>query len=805
MKHFCITTLLIICALISYSQKMDKTVTYLYDETIQPPEMFIDVTHLKAEIFNIMPLQKHLDTRSTYSFIVLRNQVDSLVLTANTSKVTMAKIDNKSVNYRQIGDKLIIYTPFLLSIHSKHELYLEQNTTCNNGMPAFTGWDDTTGTKRKQIWGFSLTNIIADFGIKHDLLTTELIVKFDSKYKVFSNGTRIAQKKNNDNTTTWHYLLKNKHYFGLLVFGIGDYNYKSFTTPRGTPLEYWYYSDQEKSFEPTYRYSREMFTFLENEFGVNYPWELYRQLPIIDCPFGGMETTTTTIFNDGMLCDSNSYNDKNYINVNVHELIHQWFGNFNSYTNGHNIWTSESFATYFSKKFEQAQFGDNQYQKIRHDELIRTYNAAKVDDYPIGSVKGLSPRWYPKGSLVLDMLRDVMGENEFKTFIPYYLKKHAYGIVEWNDIKIAIRESTGQTLDWFFDQWILRGGEPEYTISYVELKSLDNLKNTHIKVKQTHFTNELIGFFKMPITTHVYYTDGTFDEVTSWVEKEFSEIVVPNKNNKKVSFVVFDPNRKILKKIIFKRSVEELVNQLKMAKNMIDRFDALLELKNIAIDVKRDALIESFYKEDFHLIKSEIISQLADDNHPNTIKMMKSAITDVDIKVRKVVSIYLKNIPNELQFDYEQLLKDSSYQLTASALENLINSFPKNANQYLNACSKLKGNVFYNIKIKWLELAFEQEKKNQYLIELREFCNIERYDNNTVITAIQAVKRLNYLDENLVRYLFKAGKYWSDPINSIAKTTLEYFYEQNEYRKIIKLEYAKLNDEAKMQWKTLIK
>ena len=53
--------------------------------------------------------------------------------------------------------------------------------------------------------------------------------------------------------------------------------------------------------------------------------------------------------------------------------------------------------------------------------------------------------------------------------------------------------------------------------------------------------------------------------------------------------------------------------QLMDAKNMIDRYDALLEMKNIDIDKKRDVLIKSFNKEKFFLIKGEIISQLADD------------------------------------------------------------------------------------------------------------------------------------------------------------------------------------------------
>ena len=806
MKQLFIGLIIALSTLTCCAQKQDRTVTYLYDETAQPPEMFVDVSYLKAEIFKIDPLKKYFETKATYTFKVLRTTVDSLVLNAPGANVTSVKLDKQSVTYRQADDKLIITPATPLTIHTQHELEIELNTTCDKGGPAFTGWDDSTGTKRKQIWGLGLSALFPDFGIKHDLLTTELTVRFDSKYKVFSNGTRIEQVKNKDNTTTWHYKMPHEHYFSLLVLVIGDYDYKTFSTASGTPLEYWYYADKPNTFEPTYRYSKEMFSFFEEDMGIKYPWDQYRQAPVIDCPFGGMETTTSTIFNDGMQCDDRSFLDyRNYVNVNAHELTHQWFGDYTVYTNSENIWVSESFATYYGKKFEQHIYGENQYQRIRNDELKSALNAEKTDDYPVGHGKGGTARWYPKGSLVIDMMRYVMGEKEFKTFIQYYLKKNAYSIVDWNDLKVAIRESTGETLDWFFDEWILRGGEPEYTISYKQLETLDHSRNTHIMIEQTHVMNDLIGLFKMPVVVQVYYKDGSFDEKTTWIEKEYTEVAVPNKSNKEVAFVLFDPNRNVVKRVKFKRSDDELMSQLKMAPNMIDRYDALFELKNTDVKTKRDALIAAFNKEDFHLIRSEIITQLVDDTNPAATQMLRSAILDKDVNVRKTTCANVKSVPEELRRDYETLLTDSSYQVIANALENLVNSFPDRAASYLNQTSKLDGNSMHNIRVKWLELDYQKNNTPSSIMELRKFCDLNFYDNATVIPAMNAMKRLNYLDGPLTGLLFKAGKYWSGQVNAPAKTVLEYFYEQTRYKKLIKDEYGKLDAEQKMAWKDLLK
>ncbi len=788
-----------------FSQKQEKTVTYLYDESSQPPEMFIDISHMKAEVVKIEPKTKYIETKVTYNFKVLRKQVDSILFSAPEIKITKLTINNIDAKYRIDGGMVIIYPAQKLEFQKEYTIYFECNNTLNSPWPVFTGWDDETNTKRKQIWGLSFNKIFPDINVKHDMLTTELIVTFDSKYKVFSNGERLMQRVNKDGTTTWHYKVSNKHYFAMLTLAIGDYNYESFKTDRGLRLEYWYYADKKDDFETTYRYSKQMFTFLEKEFGLDYPWELYRQAPVIDCPFGGMETTTSTIFNDLMQCDKRAFLDKNYVNVNVHELIHQWFGDYNIYANEENVWTSESFATYFAKKFEQYQLGEDQYQRIRNDELTSVLDASKKDDYPVGHGKGARARWYPKGSLVLDMLRYVMGEDEFKFFIDYYLHKHKYAVVEGNDIKVAVRESTGRTIDWFLDEWVNRGGEPNYKVSYKQLETLKGERNTHISVTQIQETNNLIGFFKMPIVFEVHYKDGTMDTKKVLIEKEYSEVLIPNKNKKEIVFVLFDPNRIIIKKVTFDRTFEELTAQLINAKNMIDRYDALLEMKKFDIDKKRDVLIKSFNKENFFLIKGEIIAQLAEDKNSATNEMFRKALNDKDVNTRRAVTTNIRTIDESVRTDYEKLLTDSSYNIITAAFDNLVLNFPQYTERYLDITKDTEGSVGKNVRIKWLEIAYDSRKDDKYIKELAEYCNIKRYESFTVMNAVKAIKRLNYLNSSIAQFLFEDAVYWNDRINPDAKDALIFFYEQDKYKKLLKDEFLKLDTKKRDRLKDIIK
>src|SRR5690606_15431582 len=99
---------------------------------------------------------------------------------------------------------------------------------------------------------------------------------------------------------------------------------KTIWSKSGVPLIGYIRPQDTADFEPTYRYSKEMFDFLEREIGVPYPWKVYRQVPVRDFLYAGMENTAATVFAQELVVDSIAFIDKNYVNVNAHELAHQW-------------------------------------------------------------------------------------------------------------------------------------------------------------------------------------------------------------------------------------------------------------------------------------------------------------------------------------------------------------------------------------------------------------------------------------------------------------------------------------------------
>jgi aminopeptidase N len=67
---------------------------------------------------------------------------------------------------------------------------------------------------------------------------------------------------------------------------------------------------------------------------------IYKQAPVRDFLYAGMENTSATLFNTRYVVDSTGFEDRSYTNVNAHELAHQWFGNLVTESGKHH-WLQE--------------------------------------------------------------------------------------------------------------------------------------------------------------------------------------------------------------------------------------------------------------------------------------------------------------------------------------------------------------------------------------------------------------------------------------------------------------------------------
>lgn len=700
-------------------------------------------------------------------FTPLLQKVDSIWFDGPGIKIKKALLDGKELKYKTYPTGIVVY-PEELRWDKNYTITFEYEAQPKKGI-YFIGWNENVqknelginGHIREQIWtqgqGTDNRYWIPSYDEPNDKIVSETYITFQKDFNVLSNGLLKDKKENKDGTITWHYAMSKPHASYLIMIAVDRFGIKKSMSKSGVPVQFWYYPEFPDRVTPTSLYTEQMVDFMEQELMVKYPWESYSQVMVQDFIYGAMENTTATIFGDFFNVDARGFIDRNYLGVNMHEFTHQWFGDLITARSYNHQWLQESFATHYPKYFFKNIYGEDYFQWQRRGELNSIVEAEKKDRLPIVNGSSGTSRVYQKGSAVLDMLRYVLGNDQYRRAIAYYLGKHGYKNVETHDLEVAIQESSGKNLDWFFDEWLYRGGIPHYEVKTAKyIQSGQNY--IQFNIRQNQLVDDVIGYFKMPVVFDIYFNDGSMISQTEWVEGAVSTITIPIPSDKEIAFCLFDPNAQIIKLIDYKKSLKELLAQAKSAKNMIDRFDALMALRDYSLDEKRETLYRLFETETFFAIRAEIVNQLAKDKDPHSILTLEKAMQDPAVQVRQAAL----SGPETFTASQKQLaillLKDSSYNIIESALEKLYNLYPTEISTWLEETKNVYG-MANNVRIKWLSLAYQSGDKNT-LNELIGFAS-GGYEFRTRINAMSQLKSLAIVNDALLKNIFSAIFSWN--------------------------------------------
>jgi len=308
-----------------------------------------------------------------------------------------------------------------------------------------------------QIWtqgqGRYTSNWFPSFDDVNEKVIFNLGITFDAGYQVVSNGI-LKEKNATGNSTHWQYEMERPMSSYLLMLSIGKYDKKEFTAKSKIPLEYYLEHKDEARFEPTYRYSKRIFDFLEKEIGVQYPWKIYRQIPVRDFLYAGMENTTSTLFATRYVVDSIGFEDRNYTNVDAHELAHHWFGDLITAESSKHHWLQEGFATYYAALAEREIYGDDYFYSKLYDTAQQIKFASRTDTIPVLNPKASSLTFYEKGAWGLFVLHESIGDKAFKKAIKSYLKKYAYQTVNTQNFFDEIKKVSDFDLEKFQKTWL---------------------------------------------------------------------------------------------------------------------------------------------------------------------------------------------------------------------------------------------------------------------------------------------------------------------------------------------------------------
>jgi len=412
----------------------------------------VDFKRVEALIvFNQFAVDSTIYNTYDIEFKILKN-TDSIYLDAVNMRFKHVALNNSASKFNNDGKKLVVYGDF-----KKDKNYNLSFIYFNSPKKAmyFMGWENEG---RNQIWtqgqGKYTSNWLPSLDDTNDKIEFDLKFLAPKDYVVISNG-KLQSKSDNAGHNLWVYDMQKPMSSYLVAVVVGKYNKQSIVSKSGIPLEYYYYPEDSLKVEPTYRYSKQMFDFLEEEINFAYPWQNYKQVPVHDFLYAGMENTSCTIFSDAFVVDSIGFNDKNYVNVNAHELAHQWFGNLITAKSSEHHWLQEGFATYYALLAERDIFGDNYFNFKLYESAVEL---GRQDIAGSGTsllnAKSSSLTFYQRGAWVLHALRSKVGDNIFRQAVKNYLEKHQFKNVETSNFIDEVERLHGRSLSGFVNIWI---------------------------------------------------------------------------------------------------------------------------------------------------------------------------------------------------------------------------------------------------------------------------------------------------------------------------------------------------------------
>ena len=402
--------------------------------------------------------------------------------------------------------------------------------------------------------------------------TQELSMTVPAKYTSLSNGLLISQKTNADGTRTDTWKQKLAHSPYLFMMSIGEFKiYKD--KWRNKEVNYYLEPKYFPYAKAVFGQTPEMMEFYSKALGVDFPWEKYAQVVVRDYPLGAMENSSATLHGDYVqkspweLVDDPNGTGGSTI---AHELFHQWFGDLVTCESWSNETLNESFAVFGEKYWNEKKYGKDDGDAKRYDELQaylnnKTAPTQNLVPFYYADSEGINgANIYDKGGIVLNMLRNYLGDDAFFKGLGVYLKTHAFKSAEVQDLRLSMEEVSGKDLNWYFNQWYYGAGHPVLDITYQWDEATKTQKVFIAQMQEGQV-------FKLPVAVDIY-TGGSKQRHQVWLSH--AKDTLSFKLTEKPELINIDAEKILLSKKTDHKTLAEMLYQYQHAPLYMDRFEA---------------------------------------------------------------------------------------------------------------------------------------------------------------------------------------------------------------------------------------
>ncbi|HKS36989.1 MAG TPA: M1 family aminopeptidase [Verrucomicrobiae bacterium] len=658
------------------------------------PDRTVDILHVALEVTPDFR-QRTIAGRATLKFKPIAKPLEELRLDAVDLMVESVTSTEGVLGHRTTPDQIVI--TFTEPIAADKEASVTVSYRCEPkqglyfrtpemGYPATDThlWTQGETTEAKH-W-------FPSYDFPNEKFTSETVCRVPEEMTVLSNGRKVAEERDPATGLVAFRWLQDKPHVNYLITLCAGYFKKMEDRHKEVPLAFWTTPSQFAHASNSFRGTKEMMAFFEQEIGVPYPWAKYDQVCVLDFNHGGMENTSQTMLTHNTIFTAASENIRTSEALVAHELAHQWFGDLVTCKDWSHIWLNEGFATYYEALYDLHAHGRDEFLYNMLNNMRGFINTTN-DTIPIVWRKFDSPneqfgfRAYPKGAWVLHMLRSQLGEDLYRRCIKTYVERHAYGNVVTEDLNAVIEELSGRTFDRFFDQWVYHAHHPELQIEYAWDERARLAKLT---VRQSQKLSEDVVLFSFPLKVRFNTKEGRISkEVT--VKEKAEDFYLPLSSAPEV--VRIDPDLGLLAKIDFKPPFGMLFAQLTDKEDALGR---ILAAEQLATRKDRDAvarLKEALGKDAYYGARIEASKALRSIHTDEALEALLASTDQPDARVRNQVRSDIGGFYREsaLAAAKQVLEKEKNPVIVAGAIRQLgaygSSAASENLLRYLNSTS----------------------------------------------------------------------------------------------------------------------
>jgi aminopeptidase N len=610
----------------------------------------------------------------------VRNGIDRLTLDAVNLKIESVQVNEVTQRFEYDGEQLCIYLSQPTEIGHRLLITIAYAAEKPQRGIYFIQPDKHYPHKPTQVWTQGEDEDsrywFPCFDYPGQLSTSEIRVRVPQPLVAISNGELIDTVEE-AKYTTYHWSQQQIHPTYLMTLAVGDFA-EIRDEWHGKAVTYYVEKGREADAKRSMGKTPQMIEFLSEKYGYPYAFPKYAQVCVDDFIFGGMENTSTTLLTDRCLLDERAILDnRNTESLVVHELAHQWFGDLVVIKHWSHAWIKEGMASYSEVMWTQREYGDQDAAYYRLSEA-RSYFSEDSSRYrrPMvthvyrEAIELYDRHIYEKGSCVYHMIRAELGDELFWQAIQTFVQDNAHQTVETIDLLRAIEKATGRNLAFLFDQYVYRGGHPDFKVAYAWDGDANLAKVT---VTQTQAEADSKDLFNLRIPIGFGYKENPQLTIfTVRVHEKEQSFYFPL--TQKPDFISFDVGNNYLKTVTLEYPISELKAQLEFDPHPISRIYAAAALAKKGGLEATLALSSALKNDSFWGVRVEVAKELAEIQLDQAFDGLVVGLNDPSPFVRRAVISSLSQIKTHNSYKAVKSFVqdgDASYYVEAAACQTI--------------------------------------------------------------------------------------------------------------------------------------